>query len=103
VCSCQRHVNINAVCTCFCSHGRVPRDPDHPVLVPQETRKEVMPPRLRVRIYKHTHECSQKGEIYRYFPPTRGGLMFPVVPVCIEADVELELITSDGENWKDNE
>jgi hypothetical protein len=98
MCPCHRHYNIMAVCTCKCDHGRVLADFTESVY---STVREKMAQRLRIRIYRHTHECSQKGAIFRYYPPTQGGLMFPVVPVCIEADVELELISRDGENWRE--
>ena len=51
--------------------------------------------RLKVRLYKHTHECDMKGEEYYYNPPTQGMVMFPVVPVCVQANVELELVTDN--------
>lgn len=60
---------------------------------PEYIEEEVTLPRLKSFLYKHTHACPLQGENFRYNPPTQGAHMFPVTPVCVYANVELELLT----------
>jgi hypothetical protein len=70
MCPCKRHYDITKPCTCQCNH------------IEKASR-------LKKYVYKHAHECSQKNELFVYRPATIGSVMFPIIPVCIEAEVEL--------------
>ena len=48
-------------------------------------------PRLKRYIYRHAHKCSQEGEYFTYRPTTQGPVMFPIHPVCVEAESQLLL------------
>lgn len=72
MCSCERHNDITKVCTCKCSHPSLAR--------------------LKRYIYKHAHKCSLQNEFFAYRPATQGPVMFPIHPVCVEAEAQLMLV-----------
>jgi hypothetical protein len=51
-----------------------------------------MPKKLVELIYKHAHECSANEEVFSVRPIVNGTIYFKQVPVCMETNIELELV-----------
>lgn len=100
MCGCERHWDPAAPCACQCNHKEdvvagENLNAGDALGIDTETGKVVIQsktPRLKRYIYKHTHECQYKNELFTYYPHTTGAIMFPIHPVCIEAETELMLV-----------
>lgn len=88
MCGCERHFDRSAPCHCQCDHHEDTGIRE----ISEVVYEHVETARLRTYVYQHNHACKISMAIFKYNPPTVGGVMLMAKPTCVETNTELELI-----------